>query len=177
MRARTVLAAATAATALALAAPAAWAGSAAKAADPTCRADRLTVKASATELPDVLHISVTNRASRSCAVDHIPTVTFGDLDGAAQPVPAAESAPYRLKPGATGYASVRIVDKLDSPNARVVDSVTVAGDPSHRGVTFSAASLNAPEGLAVWEPVTTLWQSSAAKADEVLAEAGAATRG
>ncbi|AJE87660.1 hypothetical protein SLNWT_7284 [Streptomyces albus] len=171
MRARSILAASAAVAALAATAPAAWAGGPAASGDTTCRENQLTVRATGTELPDVLHISVTNRATRACVVDQIPTVTFGDLDGAAQPVPPSESAPYRVKPGATAYASVRTTSKLDNPDARVVDSVTVAGDPSHQGRSFPAASLGAPDGVVVWEPVTTLWKSSAAAADKALSDA------
>nr|WSZ94304.1 hypothetical protein OH820_00405 [Streptomyces sp. NBC_00857] len=35
----------------------------------------------------------------------------------------------------------------------------------------SGAALGSPEGIKVWEPVTTLWQPTRAKADAALAAA------
>ncbi|MFD4693816.1 DUF4232 domain-containing protein [Streptomyces sp. NPDC058463] len=156
--------------ALALLAPAgALAASSAVAAPapPTCRDSRLAVAATASDQPDAVRISITNRGGTACVVDRIPTVVFGDLDGAAQPVPASESAPYRLAAGRSAYAAVRTLDPT-STELRVVDRLTVAGDPSHRGRTFDAASLGAPDGIRVWEPVTTSWHPSQAAADTVL---------
>ncbi|MCE0448071.1 hypothetical protein LT493_42885 [Streptomyces tricolor] len=46
--------------------------------------------------PTVLRVSVTNRGTRACVVDRVPTVTFGNLDGAALPVPEGGTGTYRL---------------------------------------------------------------------------------
>lgn len=132
-----------------------------------CKEASLRVAASASAEPGVLRISVTNRGP-ACVVDRIPTVTFGDLDGAAQPVPPSESAPYRIATGGTAYAAVRTVDDPGNPQARVVDFVTVAGDPSHAGRSFTADALGLPDGVRVWEPVTTWWKPTRAQADAAL---------
>ncbi|GAA3016914.1 DUF4232 domain-containing protein [Streptomyces fulvorobeus] len=124
--------------------------------------------AASSAAPDVVLISVTNQGHRPCAVDRIPTVNFGDLDGAALPVPETSSAPYRLAAGGSAYAAVRTLDPA-STELRLVDAVTVAGHPAHRGRTFEAASLAAPDGIRVWEPVTTWWHPTRAGADAVLA--------
>ncbi|MFD7661828.1 DUF4232 domain-containing protein [Streptomyces sp. NPDC059788] len=132
---------------------------------PRCAESALTVSASvlAAHHPDVLRIGVTNRGAAPCAVDRIPTVTFGDLDGAAEPDPPAESAPYRLAPGATAYATVRTVTGAPAPAARTVGFVTVAADPSHHGRRFDAAALGAPPtGIRVWSPTTTWWRPTPA---------------
>lgn len=136
----------------------------------TCKASALTVKAAAAK-PGVLRISITNKTTKACAVDRIPTVTFGTLDGAAQPVPATESAPYRVAAGRTAYAAVRTAADPSDTDARLVDFVTVAGDPSIRGRQFTDDALGLPQGVRVWEPVTTWWKSSRAKADAALAHA------
>ncbi|MFH8403478.1 DUF4232 domain-containing protein [Streptomyces sp. NPDC018019] len=131
---------------------------------PHCPESALKIAASVLtpQHPDVLRISVTNRTAEPCVVDRIPTVTFGDLDGAAQPDPPAESAPYRLAPGATAYATVRTVTGRPSPSTRTVDFVTVAADPAHHGRRFDAAALGAPPtGIRVWSPTTTLWRPTA----------------
>ncbi|MEU1128112.1 DUF4232 domain-containing protein, partial [Streptomyces sp. NPDC005899] len=109
-------------------------------------------------------MSVTNRGRHACVVDRVPTVVFGDLDGPALPVPAGGSAPYRVGAGRTVHAAVLTL----APSAeelRVVDRLTVAADPAHRGRTFDAASLGSPDGIRVWEPVTTWWHGSRAAAD------------
>ncbi|MFC9652267.1 DUF4232 domain-containing protein [Streptomyces sp. NPDC056937] len=130
----------------------------------TCREAAVKVAATASGTPDQVRISVTNTSGRACAVDRVPTVTFGDLDGTAQPVPPVESAPYRLAAGATAYALVRTIDPA-AEDSRTVAYLTVAGDPSHHGTRFGAASLGSPAGIRVWEPVTTLWQPTRAGAD------------
>ena len=136
----------------------------------TCGEGSVTVTATRSDAADAVRISVTNKSGRACVVDRIPTVTFGDLDGAAQPVPPAESSPYRLAAGGSAYAAVRTVDPAaEAP--RTVAYLTVAGDPSHHGTRFDASSLGSPEGIKVWEPVTTLWQPTRAKADADLAAA------
>ncbi|MFI9046052.1 DUF4232 domain-containing protein [Streptomyces sp. NPDC053427] len=172
MRARLFLAAPTAAAAataaLAALAPAAGAATGSAAPVPTCKESAVRVSAAAAQRPGVLHLKVTNRGAGSCVVDRIPTVTFGTLDGAAQPVPPAGSAPYRLAVGGTAHAAVRTADPAGGAQMRVVDFVTVAADPSHRGRTISADVLGLPQGVRVWEPVTTWWQPSWAKADAAL---------
>ncbi|MEU8679621.1 DUF4232 domain-containing protein [Streptomyces sp. NPDC048560] len=135
-----------------------------------CAERVLTVRAAASpDVSDVVRISVTNQGTRPCVVDRIPTVTFGDLDGAALAVPSAESAPYRLGGGRSAYAAVRTLDPA-STELRPVDSLTVAGHPAHHGRTFDAASLGSPDRIRVWEPVTTWWHTTRAAADAVLAE-------
>ncbi|MFJ8750423.1 DUF4232 domain-containing protein [Streptomyces sp. NPDC102441] len=136
---------------------------------PTCREGSLNVAASASDQPETVRISVTNHGRQACAVDRIPTVVFDDLDGPALPVPEGGSGPYRLPAGGSAYAAVRTLDP-SATELRVVDRLTVAGDPSHRGRTFDAASLGAPDGIRVWEPVTTWWHGSAAAADAALEE-------
>ncbi|WP_066952578.1 DUF4232 domain-containing protein [Streptomyces lushanensis] len=171
MRIRPALAApAAAALALLLAGTGVSAAVAAPAALATCREGSVAVAAARGATAHVVRISVTNKSGRACVVDRIPTVTFGDLDGAAQPVPPSQSAPYRLAAGGTAHAAVRTLDPA-AQESRTVTSLTVAGDPSHYGERFSAASLGSPRGIRVWEPVTTLWQPTRAKADAALAAA------
>ncbi|MFE9722856.1 DUF4232 domain-containing protein [Streptomyces sp. NPDC005794] len=134
---------------------------------PTCGESSLTVAAAASDQPGTLRISVTNQGRQACVVDRIPTVVFGDLDGPALPVPEGESGPYRLPAGGSAYAAVRTLDPA-ATELRVVDQLTVSGDPAHRGRTFDAASLGAPDGIRVWEPVTTWWHRSSAAADATL---------
>lgn len=134
----------------------------------TCREGAVEVTATGSSVVNQVRISVTNKSGRACVVDRIPTVTFGDLDGAAQPVPPVESAPYRLAAGGSAYAAVRTIDPA-AEDSRTVVYLTVAGDPSHYGTLFDAASLGSPRGIPVWEPVTTLWQPTRAKADVALA--------
>ncbi|MFI5943367.1 DUF4232 domain-containing protein [Streptomyces uncialis] len=172
MRARTVLAASAAATALVLTLPASLAVAAPQGAQaapvPLCREGKVTVEASRTDRPHIIHVRVRNTGDRTCAIDRIPTVTFGALDGAAQPVPPTESRPYRVGAGKAAYATVRTIARTDDPAARVVRSVTVAADPSHRGKAFSARSLGAPHGVKVYEPVTTWWHTTQGRADRAL---------
>ncbi|MEU3980754.1 DUF4232 domain-containing protein [Streptomyces sp. NPDC026672] len=134
-----------------------------------CAEQALTVRAKADAVaPSIVRIDVTNRGGRACVVDRIPTVTFGDLDGAALPVPEGESGPYRIGAGASAYAAVRTIADPADPEARRVDTITVAADPSHFGRTFTAARLGAGDAVLVWEPVTTWWQPSRAAADRAL---------
>lgn len=170
MRIRTEVALpATLAMACALLAPAgtATASSAAAPPLPTCRESSLDVTAAASDQPETLRISIANHGRQACAVDRIPTVVFGDLDGPALPVPEGGSAAYRLPAGGSAHAAVRTLDPVAS-ELRVVDRLTVAGDPAHRGRSFDAASLGAPDGFRVWEPVTTWWHRSTAAADAAL---------
>ncbi|WP_158861366.1 DUF4232 domain-containing protein, partial [Streptomyces rimosus] len=122
---------------------------------------KITASAVTSQRPDVLRISANNRSVTPCVIDRIPTVTFGDLDGAAQPDPPAESAPYRLAPGATAYATVRTVTGEPSPSTRTVGFITVAADPAHQGRRFDAAALGAPNDIRVWSPTTTWWRPTA----------------
>lgn len=170
MRIRTEVALpASLALAFALLAPAgaATASSAAVPALPTCRENSLRIGAAASDQPETVRISVTNRGAQACAVDRVPTVVFGDLDGPALPVPEGGSGPYRLSAGSSAYAAVRTLDPA-ATELRVVERLTVAGNPAHRGRTFDAASLGAPDGVRVWEPVTTWWHRSSAAADAAL---------
>ncbi|MEU1487761.1 DUF4232 domain-containing protein [Streptomyces sp. NPDC005752] len=134
---------------------------------PTCRESSLKVAAAVSGTPETVRISVTNDGRQTCAVDRIPTVVFGDLDGPALPVPEGESGPYPVPAGRTVHAAVRTLDPA-ATELRVVDRLTVAGDPGHRGRTFDAASLGAPDGIRVWEPVTTWWHRSSEAADAAL---------
>ncbi|MFE3741928.1 DUF4232 domain-containing protein [Streptomyces sp. NPDC059134] len=176
MRIRTALVA-PAATALVLL-PAATGASAAVAAPAAsspaavavCREGAVRVTAAPGATAHVVRISVTNKGGAACSVDRIPTVTFGDLDGAAQPVPPVSSAPYRLPAGGSAYAAVRTFDPA-AGESRTVAYLTVAGDPSHVGTRFDAASVGPSRTVRVWEPVTTSWQPTAAKADAALTSA------
>ncbi|MFE3827946.1 DUF4232 domain-containing protein [Streptomyces sp. NPDC059092] len=174
MRIRPALVAATA-TALVLlpvatGASAAAVPTASPAAVAVCRAGAVETTATRTATPHVIRISVTHKGGAACVVDRIPTVTFGELDGAARPVPAAASAPYRLAAGGSAYAAVRTLDPA-AEGSRAVAFLTVAADPSHHGTRFDAASVGSSGTIRVWDPVTTLWQSTAAKADAALAAA------
>lgn len=172
MRLRTAVAlsaAPAAVAALLLAASPGRAASAPTASAPAaCAASQLTVRARAVPAePSVVRLQVTNRG-RVCTVDRIPTVTFGDLDGAATPVPPGESGPYRLTAGGTAHAAVRTVAGPADPGARRVATLTVAADPALPGRTFTASELGAGDSIRVWEPVTTWWQASAAAADRAI---------
>ncbi|MEW2295562.1 DUF4232 domain-containing protein [Streptomyces sp. NPDC006743] len=174
MRIRTAVAlsaAPAAVTALLLSAPAGQAAAAhtvAKPAAPACAGARLTVRARAVPADrTVVRVQITNHG-RACAVDRVPTVTFGDLDGAAQPVPPGGSGPYRLGAGRTAYAAVRTVAHPEDPEVRRVGSLTVWANPSGPGRVFTAAGLGAGGPIRVWEPVTTWWQPSAAAADRAI---------
>ncbi|MFJ7199398.1 MULTISPECIES: DUF4232 domain-containing protein [unclassified Streptomyces] len=136
----------------------------------TCREQALEVHAEPGGQRNVARISVTNNGVRDCVVDRIPTITFRGLDGSAEAVPPAGSAPYALAGGERAYAAVRTADPA-AGEGHVVGSLSVAADPSHAGVTFRGATLGMPAGVHVWEPVTTLWQASRAAADSALADA------
>ncbi|KLJ01272.1 DUF4232 domain-containing protein [Streptomyces sp. KE1] len=166
MRVRPLLALIAAGAALVAVAPQAGAATAAgRAPLPTCRPSAVEIGAKADARDkSVVRITVTNKGRHVCAVDRLPTVTFGDLDGAAQHVPPGESGPYRLVTGETAYATVRTVG-VPGDEVRRVASVTVAGDPSHHGRTFSARELGAGRYVEVWEPVSSWWKGSARAAD------------
>ncbi|MEU4930179.1 DUF4232 domain-containing protein [Streptomyces yokosukanensis] len=134
-----------------------------------CAEQALTMRARAVAGdPAVVRVDVTNRGARACVVDRVPTVTFGNLDGAALPTPAGGTGSYRLAPGATAYADVRTIGDPADPEARRVDSVTVAAQSAHWGRTFSAGRLGTGKRVLVWEPVTTWWQPTAAAADRAI---------
>ncbi|MET9148563.1 DUF4232 domain-containing protein [Streptomyces sp. NPDC004042] len=167
MRIRTAVALSAAPAAVAALLLAASPGQAAPA-PAACAASQLTVRARAVPAePSVVRLQVTNRGP-VCAVDRIPTVTFGDLDGAATPVPPGESGPFRMAAGGTAYAAVRTVADPADPEARRVPALTVAADPALPGRTFTASELGAGDSVRVWEPVTTWWQASAAAADRAI---------
>jgi hypothetical protein len=131
-----------------------------------CAERSLSVRAKAAAGdPTVLRVDVTNRGARACVVDRVPTVTFGDLDGAALPVPAGGAGGYRLAAGGTAHADVRTIADPADPEARRAASVTVAASAAHWGRSFTAAQLGTGRQVLVWEPVTTWWQPSAAAAD------------
>ncbi|MFB8419929.1 DUF4232 domain-containing protein [Streptomyces albidoflavus] len=169
MRVRPLLALTAAGAALVVVAPQAGATAAAgRAPLPTCRPSAVEVGAEADGRDKtVVRITVTNKGRHTCAVDRLPTVTFGDLDGAAQHVPPGESGPYRLVAGEKAYATVRTVG-ASGDVVRRVGSVTVAGDPSHYGRTFSARELGAGRYVEVWEPVSSWWKGSARAADQAV---------
>ncbi|MFF3615418.1 DUF4232 domain-containing protein [Streptomyces sp. NPDC002580] len=133
-----------------------------------CSARSLALRAGPSRDRRVLHLRLTNRSNHACTVDRFPTVTFGDLDGAALPKPAGQSAPYRITAGRTVYASVRTIADRSDPDARRVRSITVSADPARFGRPFTARELGAGTAVLVWEPVTTWWKPSAAAADRVL---------
>ncbi|MZD10462.1 DUF4232 domain-containing protein [Streptomyces sp. SID5785] len=177
MRARHLTAATTAALALAAltvpAATAAPADATPAAALPRCAEKNLTLRAEPTDDDgDVLRLSLRNDSGRACLVDRVPIVTYGDLDGAAMPLPTVPHAGRTLAAHATAYAAVRSVTDFDEKekDVRTVMSVTVSAVPEHHGSTFQALTLGAPTGVRVWSPVTTLWQSSQKEAATVLEE-------
>ncbi|MET9661630.1 DUF4232 domain-containing protein [Streptomyces sp. NPDC006510] len=136
----------------------------------TCQEKALEVHAAPGGQRNVARISVTNNGNRSCVVDRIPTITFRGLDGSAEAVPPTGSGPYVLSRDERAYAAVRTADPA-ATEGHVVGSLSVAADPSHLGVAFGGATVGMPEGVHVWEPVTTLWQESRAAADSALADA------
>lgn len=178
MRARHVTAATAAALALtALGSLAAVAAPGVADASPValvrCAEKDVTVRAEPSDDSDgVLKLSVRNDSAKACLVDRVPTVTYGDLDGAALPLPTVPHAGYTLAAHASAYAAVRSVSDSDDAKdeARTVLYVTVAAVPDHDGSRFQALALGSPAGVHVWEPVTTLWQSSPARAGQVLQE-------
>ncbi|QIY93831.1 DUF4232 domain-containing protein [Streptomyces sp. S1D4-11] len=165
MRIRPVLALSAVAAALLLAVP--QSGSAA-ARPAKCTEKAVTVHAHRSADPTLLHLGVTNRSTRACTVDRIPTVVFGDLDGAALPVPAGQNGPYLLEAGRTAYAALRTIADPADPEARQADSIAVSPDPSRFGRTFTARELGIGRVVLVWEPVTSWWKSSQAAADRAL---------
>ncbi|WP_327426417.1 MULTISPECIES: DUF4232 domain-containing protein [unclassified Streptomyces] len=168
MRIRTVLALSSAATALLLAVPQSGSAAPRPVRPAKCAEKVLTLRAGQSADPTVVHISVTNRSARACTVDRIPTVTFGDLDGAALPTPVGESGPYRIGAGRTAYAAVRTIADPADREARRVDTITVSADPFRFGRTFTARELGAGDAVLVWEPLTTWWKPSVAAADKAL---------
>jgi hypothetical protein len=163
-----VSAAVTAAAALLLTAPP---GEAAAGHHPPapCEGQFLTLRAKAVAgEPTVLRVSVTNRGTSACAVDRVPTVTFGNLDGTALPLPSGGTGTRPLAAGGTAYADVRTIRDPADPQARRVGTIGVAASASQFGRSFTAAGLGTGTRVLVWEPVTTWWQSSAAAADRAV---------
>ena len=124
MRIRAALAvpaASAAAAGLLLTAPQSQAVTADHARSVRCAETSLTVRAKAASGdPTVLRVSVTHRGARACVVDRVPTVTFGDLDGAALPTPEGGTGSFRLAAGQTAYADIRTIGDPADPEARRV---------------------------------------------------------
>ncbi|MFM9593697.1 DUF4232 domain-containing protein [Streptomyces scabiei] len=135
---------------------------------PVCKAKVLKLAAKQAKDTRVVHISVKNTGTRTCTIDRLPVVTFGDLDGAAQPVPSGESGPYKVGAGKTVHAAVRTIADLKDPEARRVDTITFSANPNLDGRTFTLKQLGASKKVKVWEPVTTWWKPSRAAADKAL---------
>ncbi|WP_106537039.1 DUF4232 domain-containing protein [Haloactinopolyspora alba] len=163
---------ATAAAAAAGAAAAAEPAEPARSAAGSCAPGQVSVSASATAADDnIVAVHVTNRSGVTCAVDRFPTVTFGDLDGTARPVPAGDSAPYRLAPGETAHAAVRTAPDMDSDGTEVVQHVTVAASPAHDGSRFTACEVGLGDpGIYVYDPITTWWHPAYQQAAQSLRE-------
>ncbi|WP_329332130.1 DUF4232 domain-containing protein [Streptomyces sp. NBC_00663] len=156
-------------TALTLTAALLTAAPASATASPVCPERALTLRARVSAAdPSVVRVSVTHRGGSTCTVARIPTVTFQDLDGSAQPVPAGPTGRYRLGAGDTAYATVRTAADPAGPEARRVGALAVSADPSHWGRAFTASQLGAGDRIRVWEPVTSWWQPSASAADAAL---------
>lgn len=141
-----------------------------------CVQGELTLRAATVpHRPTVVRVSVTNHSGRTCAIDRVPLVTFGGLDGAALPVSGDGTGRLRLAAGATVHADVRTIVRTADPQARRAASVTVGDWTGRWGRVFAPARLGTGSKVAVWEPVTTSWQPSAAAADRALG-LGAAPR-
>ncbi|MFG3122226.1 DUF4232 domain-containing protein [Streptomyces sp. NPDC048201] len=140
-----------------------------QAAPARCAAKALTIRAKAVPgETTVVRFSVTNGGSRACVVDRVPTITFGDLDGAALPTPEGGRGTYRLAAGKTAHGAVRTIGDPADPEARRSTSLGVAASASQWGGSFSAAKLGTGRYIRVWEPVTTWWQPTRAKADKAI---------
>lgn len=136
---------------------------------PVCKAKVLKLGAKQAKDTRVVHISVKNTGTRTCTIDRLPVVTFGDLDGAALPVPSGESGPYKVGAGKTVYAAVRTIADLKDKDARRVGTITVSANPNLNGRTFTTKQLGTGgKKVKVWEPVTTWWKPSEAAADKAL---------
>ncbi|MEV7689815.1 DUF4232 domain-containing protein [Streptomyces bungoensis] len=134
-----------------------------------CARKVLTVRAEAAAADrTVVRVSVTNHGTRACLVDRVPTVTFGDLDGVALPVPATSGGTYALHVGRTAYADVRTISDPKDPEARRVPGIGVSASAYQWGRSFTAARLGTGREVVVWEPVTTWWQPTAAAADRAI---------
>ncbi|MCM2430441.1 DUF4232 domain-containing protein [Streptomyces sp. RKAG337] len=113
-------------------------------------------------------VSVKNQSASRCTVNRFPTVTFGGLDGEARTVPDSADGPRVVQARQRQFAALRTDDR--SAPARYAPTLTVAADPAHSGLTFTAAGIGAPTpGIAVYDPVTTLWHDTQ---DEALAALG-----
>ncbi|MCM2417333.1 DUF4232 domain-containing protein [Streptomyces sp. RKAG293] len=113
-------------------------------------------------------VSVKNQSASRCTVNRFPTVTFGGLDGEARTVPDSADGPRVVQARQHQFAALRTDDR--SAPARYAPTLTVAADPAHSGLTFTAAGIGAPTpGITVYDPVTTLWHDTQ---DEALAALG-----
>lgn len=137
---------------------------------PSCRERHVSISAAAfTTRGHAMVVTVTNRAGEPCLLGR-PTVTFGDLEDAAGPVPWGSDGPFRLEPGQRAHAAVRTAAD-GSGDAKIVHYVTVAAAPAHHGTRFSVAEIGFGElGLYVCDPVTTSWHPTLATAQETLFE-------
>ncbi|MDG5805622.1 DUF4232 domain-containing protein [Streptomyces ossamyceticus] len=134
---------------------------------PVCKAKVLKIGAKQAKDTRIVHITVKNTGTRTCTIDRLPVVTFGDLDGSAQTVPSGESGPYKLVAGKTAYATVRTIADLKDPEARRVDSIGVSTNWAG-GRLFTLKQLGATKKVKVYDPVTTWWKTSQAAADKSL---------
>ncbi|MFD4787842.1 DUF4232 domain-containing protein [Streptomyces sp. NPDC058459] len=158
-----------ASAAMLLAATPGQAAPAQQAAPARCAEQALAIQAKAVRgRTTVVRFSVTNSGSRACLVDRVPTITFGDLDGAALPTPEGGRGTYRLDAGKTAYGAVRTIGDPADPEARRSPSLGVSASASQWGRSFSAARLGTGRQVRVWEPVTTWWQPTRAKADQAI---------
>ncbi|SFY47565.1 DUF4232 domain-containing protein [Streptomyces sp. F-1] len=163
-----VPAASAAAAALLLTAPPAHAATGSPQ-PPPCVQGALKLRASTVPgRPTVVRVSATNTSGRACAIDRVPLVTFGGLDGAALPLPAGGTGRLRLAAGESVHADVRTIVRTSDPQARGARSVTVGDWAGRWGRVFAPARLGTGPQVSVWEPVTTWWQPSSAAADRVL---------
>jgi hypothetical protein len=170
MRARSLLAASAVAASLALALPPALAAAAPQQAQaaPACREAKVKLKVAKTDKPHVFRLTVRNDDVRACRVDRVPTITFGNLDGAAQPVSSATSRTHTLAAGATAHAKVRTIKRPGDPLARTVRTVHVITEQRHRGTSFTARTVSGTNRVTVYDPVTTWWHGTQGGADRQL---------
>jgi len=163
-----VPAASAAAAALLLTAPPAQAAGKSPQPQP-CAQGALSLRANTVPgRPTVVRVSVTNDSARACAIDRVPLVTFGGLDGAALPLPTGGTGRLRLAAGESVHADVRTIARPADPQARKARSVTVGDWAGRWGRVFAPARLGTGSQVPVWEPVTTWWQPSSAAADRAL---------
>lgn len=121
---------------------------------------------------NIMGVAVTNAYGPACNISGTPTVTFGDLDGAAYPVPAGEVNDQILEPGETIHAAVRTAPAMDSDEATLVQYVNVAGHAAHYPTTFTADEIGSEDsGIWVYDSATTRWHDTYAGAETTLLDA------